>query len=79
MHHFIFRGVSINKASFHLAVDFSSIVVITAQQLSQEFFFAIVNSQAGKFGIDCLVIFLSRDFFFSVLLEALGLFFRSLL
>ena len=83
MHDFLlqcFGGVypSINKASLHLAVDFSCIVVITVQQFSpsREFPFAIiVNSQVRKFGIDCLVIFLSRDFFFLVLLEALGIFF----
>ena len=72
----MFRGVSINRASLHLAVDFLSIVVITVQQLSpsQEFAFAIVNSQVRKFGIDCLVIFLSRDFFFSFV-ESSGNFF----
>ena len=71
----MFRGVSINRASLHLAVDFLSIVVITVQQLSpsQEFPFAKVNSQVRKFGIDCLVIFLSRDFFFSFV-ESSGIF-----
>ena len=52
----VFRGVSINRALFHLAADFSSNVAITTQQLSQsqEFPFAIVNSEARKFGIDFL-------------------------